>query len=132
MKGISTVIATLLMLVITVALAITAYSYINGLFTSQTTKNTELVDSGCNPGVAYFLTVRSLDNFNNISTSSFTVRVDNSPATVVWNDFNGLLTTGNQTSGTIVCSSPGCAAGTFHTIRFVGPSGQPASNKIAC
>ena len=42
MKGISTVIATLLMLVITVALAMLAYSYINTLVTGKTGKIVEL------------------------------------------------------------------------------------------
>jgi len=36
MKGISTVIATILMLLITIALAGTAYLYINGIFSSRT------------------------------------------------------------------------------------------------
>ncbi len=38
MKGVSTVIATLLMLIITIALAGLAYSYISGLFSSKTGK----------------------------------------------------------------------------------------------
>jgi flagellin-like protein len=36
MKGISTIIATILMLMITIALAGTAYMYINGVFSSRT------------------------------------------------------------------------------------------------
>ena len=52
MKGISAVIATLLMLVITVGLAITAYGYITGLFNQQTEKLIEASDVSCawNPG----------------------------------------------------------------------------------
>lgn len=132
MKGISTVIATLLMLVITVALAITAYSYINGLFTSQTTKNTQFVDAGCNPSTSYFLTIRNLDNFNNISVNSFVVRVDNQPANVQWDSVNGFVTTNNQTSGTIACTAQTCATGSFHRIRFVGPTGEPVEKAVSC
>jgi len=39
MKGISTVVATILMLMITIALAGVAYMYINGVFTTQTAVN---------------------------------------------------------------------------------------------
>ncbi|MFH8119787.1 MAG: archaellin/type IV pilin N-terminal domain-containing protein [Candidatus Aenigmatarchaeota archaeon] len=46
MKGISTVIATLLILVITIALAGMAYVYISGVFTMQT-QGIEVVDAYC-------------------------------------------------------------------------------------
>lgn len=45
MKGISTVIATLLMLIITIALAGLAYSYISGVFSAKTGKVVE-IDAG--------------------------------------------------------------------------------------
>ncbi len=45
MKGVSTVIATLLMLIITIALAGLAYSYISGLFSAKTGKIIE-IDAG--------------------------------------------------------------------------------------
>ncbi|MBI2543134.1 MAG: hypothetical protein HYW24_03040 [Candidatus Aenigmarchaeota archaeon] len=47
MKGISTVIATILMLMITIALAGTAYLYISGTFTQQTGVVLELQDATC-------------------------------------------------------------------------------------
>lgn len=47
MKGISTVIATILMLMITIALAGTAYLYISGTFTQQTAVVIELQDAIC-------------------------------------------------------------------------------------
>lgn len=45
MKGVSTIIATLLMLIITIALAGLAYSYISGLFASRTGKVID-IDTG--------------------------------------------------------------------------------------
>lgn len=51
MKGVSAVIATILMLIITIALAGMAYMYISGIFTG-TTQGIELVDSYCSAGVA--------------------------------------------------------------------------------
>ena len=47
MKGISTVIATILMLMITIALAGTAYLYISGTFTQQTAVVLEILDATC-------------------------------------------------------------------------------------
>lgn len=50
MKGVSAVIATILMLIITIALAGMAYMYISGIFIG-TTQGIELVDSYCSAGV---------------------------------------------------------------------------------
>ncbi|MBI2547407.1 MAG: hypothetical protein HYW23_03095 [Candidatus Aenigmarchaeota archaeon] len=47
MKGISTVIATILMLMITIALAGTAYLYFQGVFTSQTAVVLDLSGADC-------------------------------------------------------------------------------------
>lgn len=47
MKGISTVIATILMLMITIALAGTAYLYISGTFTQQTAVVLEFTEATC-------------------------------------------------------------------------------------
>jgi len=49
MKGISTVIATLLMLLITIALAGMSYMYISGVFTTET-QGIEIADSWCSVG----------------------------------------------------------------------------------
>jgi flagellin-like protein len=48
MKGISTVVATLLMLIITIALAGLAYSYISGVFTARTAVILTVSDTVCN------------------------------------------------------------------------------------
>jgi flagellin-like protein len=48
MKGISTVVATLLMLIITIALAGLAYSYISGVFTARTAVILTVADTTCN------------------------------------------------------------------------------------
>ncbi|MEM7821374.1 MAG: archaellin/type IV pilin N-terminal domain-containing protein [Candidatus Aenigmatarchaeota archaeon] len=49
-KGVSAVIATILMLVITIALAGMAYMYISGVFTGAT-QGIEIVDSYCTGGI---------------------------------------------------------------------------------
>ncbi|MBI2005166.1 MAG: hypothetical protein HYS80_00180 [Candidatus Aenigmarchaeota archaeon] len=70
MKGISTVIATILMLMITIALAGTAYLYISGAFTQQT-QGLELVDAYCNNRVNAVISVR------NVGTTDISYDVDN-------------------------------------------------------
>lgn len=65
MKGVSTVVATLLMLMITIALAGTAYLYISGAFQQQL-QGVDIVDSFCEGGTqARFL-------FRNIGTNALT------------------------------------------------------------
>lgn len=131
MKGISTVIATLLMLVITVALAITAYGYITGLFTTQTSQNIDLADASCIAGSSYFLTVRNLDQFNNISTSNLIVRVNDAPVTTItWNPTTIQANRGVST-GTIT-NPAGGASGTAHRIKVIGPSGRPVQLSVSC
>lgn len=58
MKGISPIIATILMLMITIALAGTAYLYISGAFERQI-QGIELVDSYCTGGTVSFV-IRNL------------------------------------------------------------------------
>jgi FlaG/FlaF family flagellin (archaellin) len=58
MKAVSTVVATLLMLIITIGLAGIAYSYISGVLTTQTAVVLELVDSICD-GTSITTTVRN-------------------------------------------------------------------------
>lgn len=131
MKGISTVIATLLMLVITVALAITAYGYITGLFTSTTSKTVNLVDAACNAGSSYFVTVRDTDQFNNISTTELIVRVDDQPInTIVWNPVQ--VSANNGVSTGTITSPAGGAAGSAHRIKVIGPSGRPEQLVVTC
>ena len=59
MKGISTVIATILMLMITISLAGTAYLYISGAFTQQI-QGLEVVDSFCSGGTAAKISFRNI------------------------------------------------------------------------
>ncbi|MEM5807595.1 MAG: archaellin/type IV pilin N-terminal domain-containing protein [Candidatus Aenigmatarchaeota archaeon] len=59
MRGISTVIATILMLMITIALAGTAYLYISGAFTQQL-QGIEAVDQFCAGGTQARITLRNL------------------------------------------------------------------------
>ena len=48
MKAISTIIATILMLIITIALAGTAYMFISGMLTSKISKTISIMGGSCN------------------------------------------------------------------------------------
>ncbi|MEM5879168.1 MAG: hypothetical protein QXU74_01610 [Candidatus Aenigmatarchaeota archaeon] len=121
MKGISTVIATLLMLMITIGLAGMAYMYIRGVFTGITSKTITIVDVGCVPGTSYYVVVKNLDSSLTITPSTdLIVRVDNAVATTItWNPTS--ITPGGISSGTIT-NPAGGAAGTAHKIKVTGPS----------
>jgi flagellin-like protein len=144
MKGISAVIATLLMLVITVGLAITAYGFITNMFSQQTERQIEVADASCAPGSNnYYITVRNLDKFNNISLSDISFRLDEVPATPVWlqySTFQGknIISFDNTSLASIPCSSagapgqPNCVPGTAHRIRVIGPTGRANQLPVSC
>jgi len=103
MKGISTVIATILMLMITIALAGTAYLYISGVFTQQT-QGLEIVDAFCVGGKDAVITIRNVGttdiSFVGATTSPF--KGDCSPATgntARCGTINIVKTSGPATSG---------------------------------
>lgn len=79
MKGISEIIATILMLMITLAISGTAYIFISGAFTQQT-QGLEVVDAYCQDGTpdVVNLIMRNLGT-NAISTSGMTI-VQTNPA----------------------------------------------------
>lgn len=114
------------MLVITVALAITAYGYISGLFTQQTSELIELADATCNTATGqYFAVVRNLDQFKNVSTTEIIISVNDTilPSTVLaWNP-----TSIGPNGGTSVLtiSSQGPSAGKVARIKVTGPAGRP-------
>jgi flagellin-like protein len=122
MKGISTVIATLLMLLITIALAGMAYVYISGVFTGRTSKTIAVIDAGCIAGTSYYVTVRNLDTTNTIAaTTDLIVRVDNvQVTTITWNPAT-IAANGGTSTGTIT-NPAGETAGTIHKIKVVGPA----------
>jgi flagellin-like protein len=128
MKGISAVIATLLMLVITVGLAITAYGYIQNLFTTQTEKQIEVADASCAAGV---------------NTYYIAVRIDEVPVTPTWLQYSTFLNKNvisfdNTSLASVPCSSTGvvgqvnCVPGTTHRMKVIGPTGKAIQTPISC
>jgi flagellin-like protein len=134
MKGISTVIATILMLMLTIALAGMAYMYISGIFTSRTSKIVEIdADaSRCNR-THIFLYIRNIGTVKfdtgsvNIARQGYKMQACNS--TVPLND---VLPGGN----TILCTPYGDDAtygvtSGFNTMVVTPGSGGPTNSRTS-
>jgi flagellin-like protein len=122
MKGVSAVIATILMLMIVIALAGMAYMYLIGMFTARTSKTIDITDAGCYPTQTpgYYVSIKNLDATTPISvTNDLTARVDGIAATIA-----GCSSTSIAASATVNCnvSAVGGAAGSFHRVRIIGPA----------
>lgn len=84
MKGISAIIATLLLLVITMGLAVTAYFYINNLVTSRTNKVLNVMSGYCaNGGIVLVLANEGTDS---ITANDIRIVLTNSSGT--WTQFS--------------------------------------------
>lgn len=120
-KGISTVIATLLMLVMTIGLAGVAYTYISNTIVTTAARQIDLIDATCKAGTAYYVTVRNLDGSITIPTSGILVRVDDSPVvTIAWD--TGTLAASGGVGTATVTNPAGGTAGTAHRVKVIGPS----------
>jgi len=75
MKAISTIIATILLLLITVSLAGSAYVFLGGMLTGKTSKMISLLDAHCN-GTAIVIVV-SNDGTDTIKANELKILVNN-------------------------------------------------------
>ena len=114
-KGVSTIIATLLMLVITVALAGTAFGYIQGIFSTQVEGNIQIADVTCNSNGDIRIIVRNLDPVNTVDASDFIVSIDGVLQDPV--DGNRTLST---TENTTVLDAAGRITGTIYSTGYEG------------
>ena len=103
MKGVSTIIASIIMVVITIGLISVAYLFMSGLLTGKTAGNIKLEDAYCASGTLYFI-------IRNIGTTNITL-----PPTVV-------LRGTPVNSLSIQCGSAGCG----------NPSSLAAGSSIGC
>jgi flagellin-like protein len=128
MKGISTVIATLMMLVITIALAGMAYMYISGVFTAQT-QGIEIVDSWCSDGI---VNVR----IRNIGTAAISADAISVTQTAPAGDSanpdtccRSAIDAGQIQTYTDSCSGTGARNCVY---RFVPPAGRAIQVVVSC
>ncbi len=90
MKGVSDIIATILMLVITIGMAGTAYVYISGMLTGKTASTISLIDYSCsNTSVRVINLVVSNDGTTTIASGAMTIFVDNQDRTTDFGAFSG-------------------------------------------
>jgi flagellin-like protein len=74
MKGISAIVATLLLLMITMGLAVTAYFYINNIITGRTSKTLTILDASCS-GTTITLVLAN-DGTQNVADNEIRVVID--------------------------------------------------------
>lgn len=136
-KGISTVIATLLMLVITIALAGFAYTYISGTLTARTGVVINLLDATCGSGGAAADSIQ-VTVLNDGTTASGAL-------TVTATAPDGTTTTGTCTTVSINPGTQGSCPGSgidrallaantagSYRIRITSPSGTPVTGTVFC
>ena len=127
MKGISVIIATIILVVITIGLVATAYIYISGLITGSTAKNIELVYASCNrvDGTGNMTIIVKNIGTTTFSPSNISVFVDGSKKSVTW-DPSTDLSVGDSTSTTVSGLDLG-----YHDVSIVGPSNS-ISVRVQC
>jgi len=130
MKGVSAVIATILMLIITIALAGMAYMYIAGVFTART-QGIEVVDAYCvegSPDQAHLL-IRNIGTTEIDPDGIVVTRTapTQATATMIW--VADSLTPGNTTEGVTECPLSG---GRSCHYRLVPPIGGTVTGTVYC
>ncbi len=136
MKGISEIIATILMLMITLAISGTAYIFISGAFTQQT-QGMEIVDAYCLDGTpdVVNLVMRNLGTIT-IATSGFTVTQTN-PTEPVPPEAPNKVWTGGITSiapGTTSTLQDACEGSNPRSCiyRVIPPAGRSIVASVSC
>ena len=115
MKGVSEIIGTILMLIITIGLAGTAYVYISGLLTGKTEKTISVLDASCD-GTDITLVIAN-DGTTTIGMDEITVYINNQiNPTVLTNP----LTPRNTT--VLTGLNTGLNAGESNTVLIISPS----------
>ena len=120
MKGISTIIATIIMVVITIGLISVAYLYMSGLIISTTATNIQLSDAYCNTTAIIYL----IRNIGTSDITSLTFYMDGASVTA---SCNPVLPIGPSNSTSCVHA----ASKGIHQIRVVGPS-NAAPGTVDC
>ena len=125
MKGISEVIATLIMLLIVMALAGMAYVYISRVFTTQT-QGIELVDSWCSGGTVNVI-LRNIGT-SNVNTNQITC-TPVSPSTGTCSLPPTTISPGNQIQLQLTLSTT-CSGNCIY--RLVPPTGRSVQVVVSC
>jgi len=115
-KGISAIIATILLLMITIALAGTAYVYMSGMITGRTSKTISIADVSCVNG--NITVVISNDGTSDIADGEIRVFIDNEDKTTTYGDLDPI--TSHNTS-VDVSKDTNYGSGS-HNVLVISPS----------
>ncbi|MCX6821430.1 MAG: hypothetical protein NTW30_01495 [Candidatus Aenigmarchaeota archaeon] len=113
MKGISTIIASIMLVVITIGLIAVAYLYMSGLMTGITATNIKLEDVFCNTTHMIYL----ITNIGTANVANVTIYMDGQ----LQQDKTCNPTLPIAAGGSTTCIHSATVAG-YHDIRVVGPS----------
>ena len=116
-KGVSTIIATILILMIAIGLAGTAYVYFSGMVSGKTQKTISILEADCN-GTHITLAV-SNDGTIDIADSDITVLIDNVDRSDNYNFGSSLLP---HNAVTVVPTGYDGETSGEHTLLIVSPS----------
>ena len=139
MKGITPIIAILVLLLITVALTSMTYQYLMSYMESLIGQNIEVVNTYCYGGTDFVAMVRNIGT-KDIPLSKVNVQVEPSTLLGVWMDMAG-ATLDPATGGTIpvgqivqyriTCTSP-CIPPDRYSVSFVSPTGRVIDASLSC
>jgi FlaG/FlaF family flagellin (archaellin) len=118
MKGISTIIASIILVVITIGLISVAYLYMSGLMTGITATNIKLEDVFCNTTHMMYL----ITNIGTTNVSDVSIYMDGSLQTKTCNPTFPIVA-----SGSTSCTHS-YSGFTYHQLRVVGPSNAIPAN----
>jgi len=134
MKGVSTIIATILMLVITISLSAFAYSYMTGIFTRETTVSLAVDDSSSCSGTTMIVFI---DNSGTtaVNASSITISGTKADGTALIPLVSGgaCATSGMINAGSMFqCTNTLTGSAGFNTVKVKEASGKTHSSVIQC
>jgi archaellum component FlaF (FlaF/FlaG flagellin family) len=114
MKGISTIIASIILVVITIGLISVAYLYMSGLITGATSKNLSLSDAYCDSNTNTIYALIKNDGTVSVAISDIKFYIDGSSVSAG-------VCTGNLAAGATTTCSLTTTTGQ-HELRIIGPS----------
>ena len=125
MKGISDIIAMLLMLVITIAIAGLAYAFITGVFTSKTAVILTFTSTQCSGNTIYAY----VRNDGAGTASNVVVYNANNPGEAATQACNGPNSISSGTEASYTCTKAGGAG--YYALR-VSATGASATGSVYC
>ena len=127
-KGVSGIIAAILLVVIVIALVGVSYLYFSGLIQGKTEKTISISDIYCT-STPDIVAVVSNDGTSSMNTNELTVFVDGTQDASVTFNPAGTLTAHNTT--TITDIDQGVSIGNTYTVLIVSPGGS-ARREVNC